>query len=181
MQARGPRSGACGPLQTAPRAPPPPPPPPPFVRVPACPRQPAAGCCPPAPTAELKELLYALFGQFGKIIDVVTMRTDRLRGQVRRRRAGSSCSAGVAAAAAVWLAACASLFACCTRQPDCDCHAGGGGLAGTAWRRSLCLQAMLQLDCARNPHALGAAGVDRVCRHCGGHQRAARHAGLPLL
>jgi U2 small nuclear ribonucleoprotein B'' len=30
---------------------------------------------------ELKQLLYALFGQFGKIIDVVTMRTDRLRGQ----------------------------------------------------------------------------------------------------
>lgn len=30
---------------------------------------------------ELKQLLYALFGQFGKIVDVVTMRTDKLRGQ----------------------------------------------------------------------------------------------------
>ncbi|KAI3430726.1 hypothetical protein D9Q98_005312 [Chlorella vulgaris] len=30
---------------------------------------------------ELKQLLFCLFGQFGKIIDIVTMRTDRLRGQ----------------------------------------------------------------------------------------------------
>jgi len=35
------------------------------------------------PFAELKQLLYALFGQFGKIIDIVAMRTDKLRGQVR--------------------------------------------------------------------------------------------------
>ena len=38
---------------------------------------------PPPLPAELKQLLYALFGQFGKIVDIVTMRTDRLRGQVR--------------------------------------------------------------------------------------------------
>ncbi|KAL4451330.1 hypothetical protein ABPG77_009402 [Micractinium sp. CCAP 211/92] len=30
---------------------------------------------------ELRQLLYALFGQFGRIIDVVAMRTDKLRGQ----------------------------------------------------------------------------------------------------
>ncbi|EFN50825.1 hypothetical protein CHLNCDRAFT_28661 [Chlorella variabilis] len=30
---------------------------------------------------ELKQLLYALFGQFGKIVDIVAMRTDKLRGQ----------------------------------------------------------------------------------------------------
>lgn len=33
-------------------------------------------------SAELRQLLYALFGQFGRIIDVVAMRTDKLRGQV---------------------------------------------------------------------------------------------------
>lgn len=32
-------------------------------------------------SAETKKLLYALFGQFGKVIDIVVMRTDRLRGQ----------------------------------------------------------------------------------------------------
>ena len=50
-------------------------------------RPPAAACAPPPGPlplpAELKQLLYALFGQFGKIVDLVTMRTDRLRGQVR--------------------------------------------------------------------------------------------------
>lgn len=46
----------------------------------------AHACAAPGPCpAELKQLLYALFGQYGKIIDVVTMRTDRLRGQVRWR------------------------------------------------------------------------------------------------
>jgi hypothetical protein len=30
---------------------------------------------------ELKKILYALFGQFGKIVDVVAMRSDKLRGQ----------------------------------------------------------------------------------------------------
>jgi RNA recognition motif-containing protein len=31
--------------------------------------------------AELKKCLYAIFSQFGKILDVVCMRTYRLRGQ----------------------------------------------------------------------------------------------------
>lgn len=31
--------------------------------------------------AELKRCLYALFGQFGRILDVVCMKTPRLRGQ----------------------------------------------------------------------------------------------------
>lgn len=31
--------------------------------------------------AETRKLLYALFGQFGKILDVVVMKTERLRGQ----------------------------------------------------------------------------------------------------
>ncbi len=47
--------------------------------------RPSGCCCPTHHHAELKQLLYALFGQFGKIIDVVTMRTDRLRGQVSSR------------------------------------------------------------------------------------------------
>ena len=33
------------------------------------------------PPAELKKCLYALFGQFGRILDVVCMKTARLRGQ----------------------------------------------------------------------------------------------------
>lgn len=61
--------------------------PPPVVRplfaVPV--HRPSGCCCPTHHHAELKQLLYALFGQFGKIIDVVTMRTDRLRGQVSSR------------------------------------------------------------------------------------------------
>lgn len=31
--------------------------------------------------AELKKILYALFGQCGKVIDVVVMKTEKLRGQ----------------------------------------------------------------------------------------------------
>ena len=32
-------------------------------------------------TADLKKSLYAIFSQFGKILDVVAMKTYRLRGQ----------------------------------------------------------------------------------------------------
>ena len=31
--------------------------------------------------AEAKRCLYALFGQFGKVVDVVCMKTEKLRGQ----------------------------------------------------------------------------------------------------
>ena len=34
-----------------------------------------------SPRAETRLLLYALFGQFGKVVDVVALRTERLRGQ----------------------------------------------------------------------------------------------------
>ncbi len=37
--------------------------------------------CPIASPAELKKSLYAMFSQFGKIVDVVVMKTLRLRGQ----------------------------------------------------------------------------------------------------
>lgn len=36
---------------------------------------------PTAPRAELKKCLYAMFSQFGKILDVVALKTYRLRGQ----------------------------------------------------------------------------------------------------
>jgi len=36
---------------------------------------------PPSPFADLKKALYAVFGQFGRIIDIVCLKTFRLRGQ----------------------------------------------------------------------------------------------------
>lgn len=36
---------------------------------------------PCSPHTETKKLLYGLFGQFGKILDVVCLKTPRLRGQ----------------------------------------------------------------------------------------------------
>ncbi len=49
----------------------------------------AAGCCPPAAHAlpsllgaDLKKAMRCIFGQFGNILDVVSRRTYRLRGQV---------------------------------------------------------------------------------------------------
>ncbi len=40
--------------------------------------QPSDSCL---PLAELKRSLYALFSQFGQIIDIVAMKTEKMRGQ----------------------------------------------------------------------------------------------------
>jgi hypothetical protein len=50
-----------------------------------CEERRSAGCivthARPLPPAELKKCMYAMFSQFGKIIDVVALKTIRLRGQ----------------------------------------------------------------------------------------------------
>ena len=58
----------------------------------------AAGCCPPTAHAllpllyaDLKKAMRCIFGQFGNILDVVSRRTYRLRGQVRLGGSRSNC------------------------------------------------------------------------------------------
>ena len=77
---------------------------------PPCPAPPRPDPC---PHAETKRLLYALFGQFGKIIDIVHVRSERLRGQV---------GAGCGEAYGGW-SICGSLIAVPGRG-ECTCAVG---------------------------------------------------------